>query len=269
MIKFFRRIRQQLVIESKFRKYVIYATGEIALVVIGILIALQVSNWNENKKELVRAHKVLENLSDEIMQDSDYFNKVYLAEKNIFLQGAEVLFHEHRKDQITQGHDSIIGMSFRLACFTPVIKSSKNAYNELMASDLLIHIKSEDLKHNLKEYYGQIDFLNSYSEQSHQLSNDLIFELAQYYEIIPAEKQDSREISDFSGAAESNFTAKYDLLSFRKNKSLNPKLYDMIDIHKDRLGGLEILRELSIKIQDEIHIEIEKYKESTSRFKNQ
>ena len=50
MIKFFRKIRQKLLSENKFSKYLIYAIGEIVLVVIGILIALQVNNWNEQRK---------------------------------------------------------------------------------------------------------------------------------------------------------------------------------------------------------------------------
>ncbi len=50
MIKFFRKIRQRLLSENKFSKYLIYAIGEIVLVVIGILIALSINNWNENQK---------------------------------------------------------------------------------------------------------------------------------------------------------------------------------------------------------------------------
>ena len=50
MIKFFRKIRQRLLIDSKFSKYLLYAIGEIVLVVIGILIALQINNWNEDRK---------------------------------------------------------------------------------------------------------------------------------------------------------------------------------------------------------------------------
>lgn len=49
MIKFFRKIRQKLLTENKFSKYLIYAIGEIILVVIGILIALQLNNWNTDK----------------------------------------------------------------------------------------------------------------------------------------------------------------------------------------------------------------------------
>ena len=48
MIKFFRKVRQKLLKENRFNKYVLYAIGEIVLVVIGILIALQINNWNEN-----------------------------------------------------------------------------------------------------------------------------------------------------------------------------------------------------------------------------
>ena len=50
MIKFFRHIRQTLIMENKTSKYLKYAIGEIILVVVGILIALQINNWNENRK---------------------------------------------------------------------------------------------------------------------------------------------------------------------------------------------------------------------------
>ena len=50
MIKFFRKIRHKLLSDNKFSKYLVYAIGEIVLVVIGILIALSINNWNENNK---------------------------------------------------------------------------------------------------------------------------------------------------------------------------------------------------------------------------
>ncbi|MFT6699485.1 MAG: hypothetical protein ACJAVD_000984, partial [Porticoccaceae bacterium] len=51
MIKFFRKIRYDLMEKNKTGKYLKYAIGEILLVVIGILFALQINNWNNNKNE--------------------------------------------------------------------------------------------------------------------------------------------------------------------------------------------------------------------------
>ena len=62
MIKFFRHIRQRLIRENRFSKYALYAIGEIVLVVIGILIALQINNANENRKTRNQKVKYLKHL---------------------------------------------------------------------------------------------------------------------------------------------------------------------------------------------------------------
>ena len=69
MISFFRKIRQKLLTENKFSKYLVYAIGEIVLVMIGILLALQVNNWNELRKkeqaEIQLYHKIITDLISE------------------------------------------------------------------------------------------------------------------------------------------------------------------------------------------------------------
>ncbi len=69
MIKFFRKIRQKLLTENKFSKYLIYAFGEVVLVIIGIIIALQINNWNESRKafnlELQLYGKIVDDLNDQ------------------------------------------------------------------------------------------------------------------------------------------------------------------------------------------------------------
>ena len=62
MIKFFRKIRLKLLEQNKVSKYFKYAIGEILLVMIGILLALQVNNWNENRKERLQEIILLEQL---------------------------------------------------------------------------------------------------------------------------------------------------------------------------------------------------------------
>jgi len=67
MIKFFRHIRQPLVIENRFSKYLLYAIGEIILVVIGILIALQINNNNEANKERIKEPHYLKNIKTDLL----------------------------------------------------------------------------------------------------------------------------------------------------------------------------------------------------------
>jgi hypothetical protein len=69
MIKFFRKIRQQLLTENKVGKYFLYAIGEIVLVVIGILIALQINNWNEGGKSNELLWKYEKNIIVELKTD--------------------------------------------------------------------------------------------------------------------------------------------------------------------------------------------------------
>lgn len=69
MLKFFRRIRQNLLVENKFRKYTLYAIGEIFLVVIGILIALQINTWNEKRKSNLKELKILKDLKQTLILD--------------------------------------------------------------------------------------------------------------------------------------------------------------------------------------------------------
>ncbi|MCJ7758759.1 MAG: DUF6090 family protein [Gillisia sp.] len=69
MIKFFRKIRQKLLAENKFSKYLVYAIGEILLVVIGILIALQVNNWNEHRKSINAEKQYYKNIKRQLQED--------------------------------------------------------------------------------------------------------------------------------------------------------------------------------------------------------
>ena len=74
MIKFFRKIREQLIMEKRFSKYLIYAVGEILLVVIGILIALQLDNWNQNIKNETKETEHLLGLKEDLEKQINLFD---------------------------------------------------------------------------------------------------------------------------------------------------------------------------------------------------
>jgi hypothetical protein len=82
MIKFFRRIRQRLLSENKFSKYLLYAIGEIVLVVIGILIALSINNQSESRKNQNLISIFQSELVNDLLLDVSHFkNHLSLATK--------------------------------------------------------------------------------------------------------------------------------------------------------------------------------------------
>lgn len=82
MLRFFRTIRKKLMEQNKTRTYILYAIGEIFLVVIGILIALQVNNWNENKKARAYELTLLKELQLDIQKDLAFFGDHLLNNRN-------------------------------------------------------------------------------------------------------------------------------------------------------------------------------------------
>ncbi|MFT4696459.1 MAG: uncharacterized membrane protein YgaE (UPF0421/DUF939 family) [Urechidicola sp.] len=75
MLKFFRKIRQKMLTENKFSKYLIYAIGEIILVVIGILIALWINNWNNERIVDYQTTNFLKSIKEDLIADTLAFDK--------------------------------------------------------------------------------------------------------------------------------------------------------------------------------------------------
>ena len=104
MLRFFRQIRQRLLTDNKFSKYLLYAIGEILLVVIGILIALQIDNWNEANKEKAFEQKVLREMLMDVKEDLNEMANALDSLKKA--QDAGQLIVGHLNQQLAY-HDSL------------------------------------------------------------------------------------------------------------------------------------------------------------------
>lgn len=82
MLTFLRKIRHQFLSENKVSKYLLYAIGEITLVVIGILIALSINNWNDNLKERQIEQRLLRSLKKEISSNIEHFDNIIRLHTN-------------------------------------------------------------------------------------------------------------------------------------------------------------------------------------------
>jgi len=84
MIRLFRKIRHKLLSENNYKIYVLYATGEVFLVMIGILLALQIDNLNEARKDRSTEDQYMERLLHDLQNDTIYFeNQISFSERNI------------------------------------------------------------------------------------------------------------------------------------------------------------------------------------------
>jgi len=91
MINFFRKIRRKLADDNKPIKYARYAIGEIALVMIGILLAIQVNNWNEAKKEHKKEKEILTNLKINLLTNIEFIKEDIVIHKRKIRSGNIVI----------------------------------------------------------------------------------------------------------------------------------------------------------------------------------
>lgn len=152
MIKFFRHIRQELINQNKMGNYFKYAIGEILLVVIGILIALQINNWNEIQKEKAREQQILNSLGEEFKQninELEFDHKINLA----CINALKVLLNfDTSSDFETRTLDSLIGQAYNFATFDPRL----GVINDLNSSGNLELIRDTKLRYALNQWTGEL-----------------------------------------------------------------------------------------------------------------
>ena len=180
MLRFFRQIRHRLLTDNKFSKYLLYAVGEILLVVIGILIALQIDNWNEHQKEEQFEIKLLRELRSSLEHNVSQLQRG-MRVNNEAIQSCNVIL-QYFEDGLAY-HDSLdTHFSKSLAWFYPSIKSDE--YESLQSYGVHI-IKNDTIRERLRRVY-QIEWLTILSERQERYFYNtvapLLSDLFQSYE---------------------------------------------------------------------------------------
>ena len=146
MLRIFRNIRQKLAAENKVMAYLRYAIGEILLVVIGILIALQVNNWNENRKEHLIEIKYLKNLKHDLQSDSTdlvYYKNIRVGQANAARELIELAKTKNVSDVFKL--DSLYTTVALWWEFVP----NNNTFEELRSSGNLKLLRNDSIKNLL------------------------------------------------------------------------------------------------------------------------
>ena len=152
MIKLFRNIRQNMIKQNRVTNYFLYAIGEIVLVVIGILIALQVNTWNESRKLKETEREFFKGVKSDLLQDKTYMNLIIdKADKkmvvyNILKSDLLPLYNNDR-----QQLDSLLGIYFESqGTFYPI----SGSFNSAISSNEFNTFKNKPLKMAVIKLYN-------------------------------------------------------------------------------------------------------------------
>ena len=149
MIKFFRKIRYDLMEQNKTGKYLKYAIGEIILVVIGILLALQIKNWNQERIKKARSIGYMKSLVEDIKSD--------IAQYNINIESYTTDINNNNKrlfinnDYKILEADSIIKL---VAGFYMINKTTRQTYDKIKNAGLIESLGTDATNKAVNDYYS-------------------------------------------------------------------------------------------------------------------
>jgi len=181
MINFFRIIRQRLLSENKFTKYMLYAFGEIFLVVIGILIALSINNANDARKERKELNNYLLKISNDVNRDMEQIAELKIRRDNVkekAIQSFNLLLRNDLSniELIREG-----GICFIEFYFIP----NKSGFEAIKTSTYLGGINNTKLDSLLTGYYALVDFIVNREKGFNTFIEEMEAELNKSVDVIP------------------------------------------------------------------------------------
>lgn len=194
MIHLFRKIRHTLIKEKRLSRYLVYAIGEILLVVIGIILALQFSNWNQKRTEIKKEIWYLDNIANDMFNQKnglldlkDYYTETLDVAKDILLDFKENLSYT--------GVDSL---SFKINKLmeSNTYPSIDNTYKELLSSGQVSLIENDSLVLDIIDFYLFTDELEDAFKinQSQVFYGEVYTTLNKYSEIDLTEYIDDENL---------------------------------------------------------------------------
>ena len=155
MINFFRTIRKKLLSESRFSKYLLYAIGEIFLVVLGILIALQINTWNEQRKQRSLEQDYYCRLLEDVVLDEQQIDELLDASK-ARLKSANQAVRLLRDDDPTK-LEVAQAINNSIKAIYADFKSSDAAFVDLKSGANLNIIKDKSVIRALNHYFNKVE----------------------------------------------------------------------------------------------------------------
>jgi hypothetical protein len=147
MLRFFRQIRQRLLTENKFSKYLLYAIGEILLVVIGILIALYIDGRQSEHQENIRSQNLLRNIQSDLEQDTTNLQELAEMYEKIHRDRLELLRRNELEDFQVDSLMHLVMPFFRIVHLTD------QSFQKIKNTGVTELTGFEDIYDKINKYY--------------------------------------------------------------------------------------------------------------------
>jgi hypothetical protein len=152
MLRILRRIRGNALNNGNSKLYMIYAVGEIMLVVIGILLALQIDNWNTNKQESKELHNYLRNIQNNLRADLIALEEIKVFRDSSFAYSQNYL-RIANKDEITIDDFNTVENSSYKVYFDQYFKPRISGFESLKNSGYIGKLNGTEIEVTLNDYY--------------------------------------------------------------------------------------------------------------------
>jgi len=167
MLTFFRRIRKGLLDGSATRKYILYAIGEILLVMIGILLALQVNNWSETKKDHRQYIKYINGLISDIKLDIEALDRNEMGNQRFDIAARNLINiyqsdHDFENIELNTVESVTVADTIRLlfsiqqASFMAAPPINNFTIEDIQSSGNTSILKNEEIKRDIFNYYSRL-----------------------------------------------------------------------------------------------------------------
>ena len=219
MIKFFRKLRYDLMKQNKTSKYFKYAIGEIVLVVIGILIALQINNWNQGRIAQDKEQTYLTNIKRDLENQLKSIESQLEFDKDILdlIQSFLDSFYKTSKIKL----DSTNIKSLSIVTTRQTFVRTDPTYTDLISSGNIDIIKNTELKNKLIEFNQNLERVEKINHNNNVDLNDRIYfsellKLIYFYDETTPNSEELVEISNRIVNKEENKLRLINLVNFRK-----------------------------------------------------
>ena len=258
MIKFFRKIRYNLMEKNKTGKYLKYAVGEIVLVVIGILIALSINNWNEQRKDNLTEKELLKGLITDFSETKSRLDQTIKLQNKSFSYGKRLLLL-YETNRLFEMKDSIAPFVGYGALSWWRAEPVTGTYDAMVSTGNIGLIRNKELRRHLSEFDAELKSGFEDHEYSMYLLNELTSEQSEYpFMFLYDPSRSELELPIIKDSLEKQKKIDYSINALKNNKRFFGLLSSRLIMEKNRLERQEKMFQFVNKIINIVQIELKK-----------